>query len=282
MIEWWKQGVIRQLKARVVRPPRRRGEAYSFTTYMDGTDGIYRLGYSGRGADWGFEAGAFSVVPYYAPMALLGGSYITQMYAYIESTQSRSELVRTVGEHSPAAPAKMFDIGYPLVLVSHDLGRRMASGDRAPLRGVTRSAFETSIRPTLLAPDSWVGSNAYEGGISRQAFLHAAYWHDDVGWQRVFDQHMLDFISRVEGGWPETSEYDQLHQLVFASRYLVLSQQEGRPVPEGLAEYLANRFNLLWIGDGETVISNTGWGEPPFVSYRDWVQWKVNQASKWQ
>lgn len=275
----WELGVVEQLRDEVVTPPPSPGDAYVLTTYMDGTDGVYRLGYNGRGAGWGYSAGAFSVVPYYAPMALLQDPFVTQMYRYLSTHDVREDLVRVVGEDSPAAPLRTLERGHALVAVSAELD---AGGGR-PLSAAARRAFTERVRPGLVSGTAWQGQGAYQGGISRQLFLHAAFWHRDEVLLGAFRDHMADFAARAPRRWPNTSAYHRLHQLVLASRYLALSGTAGghAPVP-GLAAFVEAEFLALWRGDGEAVVSNTGWGEPAFTSYREWVAWKTDQAVRWQ
>lgn len=275
----WELGVVEQLRDDVVTPPSSPGDAYVFTTFMDGTDGVFRLGHNGRGPGWGYSAGAFSVVPYYAPIALLQHPFLTEMYGYLDAHDVRRDLVRVVGQDSPAAPARTLERGRALVAVSAELDVRGAR----PLSPAARQAFLTRVRPGLVNRTSWQGQGAYQGGISRQLFLHAAFWHDEQALLDAFRDHLTDFAARAPRRWPNTSAYHRLHQLVLASRYLALSQTAGRhaPVP-GLAAFVEAEFLRLWRGDGETVVSNTGWGEPAFTSYREWVAWKTERAARWR
>lgn len=278
----WERGVARQLWARVIRPPSHSEETYRFTTFMDGTDGVYRLDYEGRGKGWGYAAGAFSVVPYYAPMALLRDPRVTQMYGRLSSADEASALLEVVEPDSPAAPEATLQEGQALVQISAGLDRRSSTGQRLLLNDAARSAYAVQFRPALLAETAWIGANAYEGAISRQVPLHAAFWHGEKAWQSDIHKHVRRFLSSTATAWPETSTYDQLHQWVFVSRYLALCVEAGvTPVP-GTAARLHRTFRSLWRGDGRTVVSNTGWGEPSYTAYRDWVRWKVTQAPRWQ
>ncbi|MEN8145442.1 MAG: hypothetical protein ABFS14_10890 [Gemmatimonadota bacterium] len=263
-------GIEAQLFGTVLTPPDDSSRVFRLTNYMDGTDGIYRWNYQDRGRDWGYEPGGLSGTPFYSSLAFIDSPRIDRLYRDIESLYPY--------EPGGLVSRRNVENGRLLVRLSQKLNFSGLGGEGLWIDEEDRRLFASRFEPALLADDAWIGRNAYSGVVGeRQVVLHAAFLNNVPQWQAAFADHFRAFVADVVDDWPGTSRYDQRHQLAFAARYLALAARYGRSgdIPAGLVRYVEDVVLEAYSGNNEPV-SRTGWGEPRFTNYRDWIDWKLD------
>jgi len=265
------KGIEIQLFDKVIIPPNDKIRIYRLTNYMDGTNGVYRWNYKGKGKNWGYNPSELSCIPFYSSLALIDSDRIRNWYKELDALYPYSkrelELVKSRSCYSGE--------GRLLAKLSSHL---YFDSKNNKISDEEKILFNQYIKDKLLSSKAWGGVNAYKSVVGqRQIILHAAFLNNEQEWQDILKKHFENFVKAVEKDWPNTSRYHKSHQLVFAGRYLALSARFGvhDKIQRDLYRYLYKTIANAWSGDNEKAVSNYGWGEPKFYNYEDWVNWKI-------
>jgi hypothetical protein len=259
------------IKPQPAKPP------YLLTNYMDGTNGVYRWNYERRGKNWGYNASHLSSTPCFSSLALLNSDRIREFYQQIDQTlpYTMSEVAMMGSNDCNSNESRL------LISLSRKLSNSAQNGTML-ISNAEAQLFQETFATTLLSKDSWVGIHAYEGVVgARQVVLHAAFSARKKEWIDTFSNHFSLFITDVQQhGWLGTSDFYKWHQLLFTSRYLLLSAQLNidSDLHDQLFGYLYKEIADAWEGQNDPPVSNVGWGEPAFNNYRDWIEWKTELA----
>ncbi|OAD23023.1 hypothetical protein THIOM_001151 [Candidatus Thiomargarita nelsonii] len=268
------KGIEIQLFDKVIIPPDENIRIYRLTNYMDGTNGVYRWNYVGRGKNWGYNPSELSCTPFYSSLVLIDSDRIRNWYKELDALYPYSKRELELVKSSSCNSGE----GRLLAKLSSHL--HFHSKKNKKISDEEKLFFNQYIKEKLLSSDAWIGDNAYQGIVGqRQIILHAAFLNNEQEWQDVLKKHFENFVKAVEKDWPNTSHYYKWHQLAFAGRYLALSAKFGvhEKVQRDLYRYLYKTVANAWDGDNEKAVSNYGWGEPKFYNYEDWVNWKIQK-----
>jgi hypothetical protein len=273
-------GVEVQIFNHVIKPQQTR-PPYLLTNYMDGTNGVFRWNYLDRGKNWGYNSFALSSTPCYSSIALLNSDRVRELYKRIYKALPYTPTeVKMMGGKMMGGDACNSDEARLLTSLSSRFLDNSKDGVMS-ISNIESQLFAKTFAHSLRSRDSWIGDNAYQGVVGqRQIVLHSAFLAHKKEWIDTFTAHFKLFLENVRShGWPETSDYYKWHQLLFASRYLVLSAHLNidSDMHSKLYEYLYKKIAHAWEGKNSPV-SNYGWGEPKFTNYRDWVRWKTELA----
>jgi hypothetical protein len=276
-------GIETQIFNSVIKP-QKSSPPYLLSNYMDGTNGVYRWNYEGRGKNWGFSSFGLSSTPCYSAIALLNSDRVRELYRRIyQALPYTSMEIAIIGGETMGGDYCNRDEARLMVSLSSRFLEHSRDGIM-PISNVEDELFNNTFANSLMSKDSWIGDNAYQGVVgARQVVLHSAFLAQKQEWIDTFSKHFKLFIEGLKvSGWAETSDYYKWHQLLFASRYLVLSARGNidSKMHRELFDYLYKEVSHAWEGTHDPPISNIGWGEPPFVNYRDWVEWKICEDSR--
>ncbi len=272
-------GIEAQIFNRVIKPQQTR-PPYLLTNYMDGTNGVFRWNYEGRGKNWGYSSFYLSSTPCSSALALLNSDRVRELYKRIyQALPYTSKEITIMGGKTMGGDECNSDESRLMT----SLSSRYNSGDGTmSISDVEAELFKKTFAHTLVSKDSWIGDNAYHGVIgARQTVLHSAFLARKKEWINTFSTHFKLFLENIKTkGWPETSDYTKWHQLFFASRYLVLSSQLDidSKMHHELYEYLYKEVAHAWKDRNDPPVSNYGWGEPVLTNYRDSVKRKIELA----
>jgi len=272
----YRTGLTKQFLTKVLVPPGPEFRGYRVTNYMDGTNGIYRYKYSAS-LPKGFG-------PYELSSSLLCGWWVflhddrvSEMYRK-ESTLFPFTQEEADAYLGPSKAAPYFPNG------SYELDCRLAGklnldgGAPAPSEKIDEKdhALWSKHERSVLSSPIWRGSAAESAQFTLMLPLHAAFLNGDKEMQKDFADHFARFAEKGPLDMTGATLLGKMEYLYFATRFLVLAQKTGHSdlIPPRMAASVEEEVERLWDGDNPP-LSNTGYGEPRFTNYRDYIEWKL-------
>lgn len=274
------QGLRARLTTQFLRkalvPPGNGFRGYRTNNYMDGHNGVYRWKYYTI-ADNGYG-------PYELSSSLLCGWW----------TLLRDDRIKDVYR----AVSKQFPFTDEEIHVYNGPNKDPVSFRRGTFELLCRLAGKMNFgrgRPSAaeaiteqddklwmasekyrLEQPIWRGINAEYAQITLMVPLHAAFLNDQPEWQKQFAAHFARFAEKGPADM-DAAPLARMEYLYFATRFMVLAKQTGHGdmVPAGLADSIQTQVEKWWSGDNGP-ISSTGYGEPKFTRYLDYLQWKLD------
>ncbi len=277
-----REGLNRQFFSQVVVEPSTEFPAYRTRNFMDGRNGVYRWGYLSAPNDG------------YGPFQL-SGTLFYGWWTFVESPRAR-KLYRAISAGFPYSwnlietyrgvhtTQERFRDG------RHELSVRVAGAFGDSSMGCDFGGARRRVVDTLwalsgkawLKRDLWVGGYAQSAQFDLMVPMHGAFRCSLASWLGDLESHFARFATS-EWPFPDTPLLDRMHYLYFATRFVVLARESGRDslIPDGLVERLEEEWMMWWRG-GRGTISNTGWGEPAFDSFEDYIPWQLSRAALWR
>ena len=273
-----RRGLEHQFFACVLVPPTPGFAGYRTRNFMDGRNGVYRWGYRTHPDD-GYGPFQLSGTLFYGWWAFLGSARSAELYrrmaAQFPVPVGQVDLYRGVRPTQPRFTDGRHELSSLVAsYLRPDNGGCMAP----PGSGGRMDSLWSRVGPSTLRQDFWLGASAEEVQYDLMVPLHGAFWCERDEWVTEYRQHFARFRAHP---WPASSTalLPRMHYVYFASRFLVLAREARKDsvIPGGLDDRLEAEWRAWWFGAGQTV-SNTGWGEPPFAAFRDYLSWKLNRG----
>lgn len=243
-----------------------------YRNYIDGTNGVYRWNWQGRGVDYGFSAYQLTWTPFVSSTAVLDDAYIAQHYKDIDACYpySKQEIVDYLGYRN-------VDRAWLLVRLSS-----MRPTGAAGYKPTTLEAnlFSQFVSDELNTGASFTTTDAYEAVVGiRMLIMHYAFFMGNAAWQQAFATYAKALQPLICIKCVDTIDfYDRLHLIYFLSRYVQMTVQYNAKPTGGLdtlTKALIAKIEDLYLNNQSTVVSNYGWDGVKIYNFKEYVDWMI-------
>lgn len=261
-------GLAEQLMTKVLVKPDKKFRTYRLTNYMDGRNGVYRWNEQTKSGIGPYQLTVTFTMGWWSLLddARIRNVYSEMSAAFPLTPQEHKVIFGTVTRIDHAYAAHIMRLA------------ALGPNDQVPPQDLLLWYDYESV---MLANNLWEGETAQSSLMDLLIPLHVAFERNLPNWQSAY----AEYFARFQAAGPKKSgpknmgQLNELHALTFASQFIVLAARHNRTdlIPAGLPQLVERRLLALWENAGRPV-SQTGWGEPEFRNYRDYLIWKRKQT----
>jgi hypothetical protein len=268
-----RRGLSWQFRHRVLVRPDSAFRGWRTTNFMDGRNGVYRWDYQSHRGN-GYLPYQLSGTLLLGWWGFLGDSAVAAAYADMHERFPYGEAEAATYAGPWRIQPRLTDGRYQLLTL---LASRLET-EQGPAGSVAREidSLWRSWGVARLREPLWRGSAAESAPYDLMVPLHFAFRPGGAALQAPFAAHFAAFAAADP--MPEGATlFQRLHYMYFATRFMVLATEAGRAelIPPGLEAQIMDEWRKQWLGRSD-VISQTGWGEPAFRAFKQYLEWKIS------
>ena len=249
-----------------------------YNNYIDGTNGVYRWNWQGKGPTYGLSEYGMTYTPFISSLALLDNVKIAEHYHDISACYPYSDEKRKkYFQKSGLEEEKL------LVMLSERRPSSVAKGD-VPSDKAKRY-YDRYFSKRISVSQDIMTKDAYAAVVGdRMLVMHYAFYMGYGPWLNDFHAYVDKASRRMCLSCKNNFDfYHQLHLLYFLSKYLYLTSEFDAGDFDQLKDIfdrIAGRVEDLYLNNQSELVSNASWDGVLMHSFKDYADWKLSYYAK--